>query len=177
MNFIHYCQPICSLIRYCQLISVCYPLSPTQQKPKWKTLMPNPIAREIWAHNSFWVERKSNLKFEIWSQFDSQISILGVDPPVDPTFWRGCRGSTSTNDPANESINETHSQNGFKNIGLGGVPASNRALNSIESVCISVYMYINTTDVTFSKKRIATLWPQCGFAAKTLGKAGNAFNY
>ena len=167
MNFIHYCQLICSVIRYRQLISSALSVIANcmQQKPKSKTLIPDPIAREIWAHNSFWVERKSNLKFEIWSEFTSQISILVVDPPVHPTFWRGCRGSTSTNDPANQSINETHSQNGFKNIGLGGPPASNRALKGIASVWLSLYIYINTTDVGFSKKWCATLWPQCGFAA------------
>ena len=38
---------------------------------KSKTLIPDPIAPEICTHNSFWVERKSNLKFEIWSEFTS----------------------------------------------------------------------------------------------------------
>ena len=68
---------------------------------------------------------------------------FGVDPPVHPTFWRGCRRATSTSDPANQSISKTHTQTGLKNIGLGGVPASNQALNSSESVCIPVYIYIS----------------------------------
>ena len=91
---------------------------------------------------------------------------FGVHPPVHPTFWRGCRRATSTNDPANERARACHKAPSFKNIGLGGVPASNQALNSSESVCIPVYIYVNTTDVTFSKKRMPTSWPQCGFAAK-----------
>ena len=67
---------------------------------------------------------------------------FGVDPPVHPTFWKGCRRSTSTNDPANERARACHKAPSFKNIGLGGVPASNQALNSTESVCIPV-LYIS----------------------------------
>ena len=63
---------------------------------------------------------------------------FGVDPPVHPTFWKGCRRSTSTNDPANERAWACHQAPSFKNIGLGGVPASNQAINSSESVCIPV---------------------------------------
>ena len=90
---------------------------------------------------------------------------FGVDPPVHPTFWRGCRRATSTNDPANQSISKTHTQTDLKNIGLGGRNTLNQALKSSESVCLSLSIYINTTDVTFSKKRMPTSWPQCGFAA------------
>ena len=35
-----------------------------------------PIAHETCAQNSFRVDRKSNLKSQIWSQFDSQILLF-----------------------------------------------------------------------------------------------------
>ena len=137
------------VIRYRQLTSsmlsaivnwftVRYPLLLTACKNK--TLIPNPIAREIWAHNSFWVERKSNLKFEIWSQFDSEIIILGVHPLVHPTFSEGNIGSTQSSDPANERSCLSHLKNHFKNIGCGGAHGLNLAPNSDTDIIILLYM-------------------------------------
>ena len=161
------CYPLFStVIRYCQLISVYYPL--------WPTVQLNPQKQNF----DSWSNRARNLhpqlllsgekeQSEVWNLVWVHL-ILVVDPPVHPSFWRGCRRATSTNDPANERARACHKGPSFKNIGLGGRNTLNRALNSSESVCIPVYIYINTTDVTFSKKRMPTSWPQCGFAAINL---------
>ena len=153
------------------IVPVCYPLSPTDfsmlsaivdwftvRYPlsltacKNKTLIPNPIAREIWAHNSFWVERKSNLKFEIWSQFDSEIIILGVHPRVHLTFSEGNIGSTRSSDPANERSCLSHLKNHFKNIGCGGEKGRNQALNSDTDIIILVYISVSYTHLTLPTK-------------------------
>ena len=123
--------------------TVPYPLSPTACKNK--TLIPNPIALEIWAHNSFWVERKSNLKFEIWSQFDSEIIILGVYPLVHPTFSEGNIGSTQSSDPQNERSCLSHLKNHFKNIGCGGTRSQSTSKELHRYHYIYNYMYVRFT--------------------------------